>query len=415
MTGGVKTGERIGAGRHIAAAPIPDKAIVSVHKLATSDGAETTGVLYDLRGSSTVITLMHPRTDITHHPLIPLLLAGGYAVWAQGGRTVGNDLTLIHEQAIIDVAAGMAFLRERGYAHVVPVGHSGGGALYAFYIAQASLPPAERLAATPAGRPSGLPECAMDVPDGIVFLAPHPGQGELLLSCIDPSVTDETDPLSVDRDLDMFSPDNGFADPPASSTYSAEFLERYRAAQRDRVGRIDERARAFVAERDEAKRQFKATGSIADRRHGITPRVITVYRTDADPRTVDLSLDPSERPYGSVFGRRPDLTNYGLVGFGRLTTPDAWLSTWSELSSNAAFSRCAASVRIPTLVIEFTGDQIGFPAVIDRIHDALGAADKTRTAVRGTHFGGPIAPEEPTGASLAAATMLQWLGDRFPA
>ena len=25
------------------------------------------------------------------------------------------------------------------------------------------------------------------------------------------------------------------------------------------------------------------------------PRIITVFRTDADPRTVDLSLDPSER------------------------------------------------------------------------------------------------------------------------
>ena len=31
------------------------------------------------------------------------------------------------------------------------------------------------------------------------------------------------------------------------------------------------------------------------------PRIITVFRTDADPRTVDLSLDPSERPYGSLF------------------------------------------------------------------------------------------------------------------
>jgi hypothetical protein len=26
------------------------------------------------------------------------------------------------------------------------------------------------------------------------------------------------------------------------------------------------------------------------------PRIITVFRTDADPRTVDLSLDSSERP-----------------------------------------------------------------------------------------------------------------------
>jgi hypothetical protein len=60
-----------------------------------------------------------------------------------------------------------------------------------------------------------------------------------------------------------------------------------------------------------------------------------VFRTDADPRTVDLSLDPNERPYGSVFGQRPELIDYGLVGFGRLTTPEAWLSTWSGLASRA--------------------------------------------------------------------------------
>jgi pimeloyl-ACP methyl ester carboxylesterase len=405
---------RIGAGRHVAATPIPDKAVVSVHKLGTSDGAETTGVLYDVPGATAVVTLMHPRTDVTHHAAIPFLLAGGYAVWAQGGRNVGSDLTLIHEEAIIDVAAGLAFLRERGYDHVVALGHSGGGALYAYYIAQASRPAPARIATTPAGRPSGLSDCTMDVPDGVVLLAPHPGQGELLLSCIDPSVTDEADPLSVDPELDLYTPANGFAEPPASSSYSPEFLERFRAAQRARVERIDERARALVAERDAAKGQFKATGAIAERRRGIAPRLITVYRTDADPRTVDLSLDPSDRPYGSVFGRRPDLTNYGLIGFGRLTTPDAWLSTWSGLSSNAAFSRCGAEVTVPSLVIEFTGDQIGFPGVIRRIFDSLGGADKTHLAVPGTHFGGPIAPGEATGAALASAAVLAWLAERFP-
>ena len=30
-----------------------------------------------------------------------------------------------------------------------------------------------------------------------------------------------------------------------------------------------------------------------------------------------------------------------LTGFGRLTTPEAWLSTWSGLSCNADFVRCA--------------------------------------------------------------------------
>jgi hypothetical protein len=95
------------------------------------------------------------------------------------------------------------------------------------------------------------------------------------------------------------------------------------------------------------------------------------YFEITDPRTVDLSLDPSERPYGSLFGKRPDLINYGLTGFGRLTTPEAWLSTWSGLSSNADFVRCAPGVTVPTLFIELTGDQAAFPADSRRLRQGV--------------------------------------------
>src|SRR5262249_6270917 len=155
------------------------------------------------------------------------------------------------------------------------------------------------------------------------------------------------------------------------------------------------------------------TGDANDRRRTLAPRIITVFRTDADPRTVDLSIDPSERPYGSVFGRRPDLIDYGLVGFGRLITPQAWLSTWSGLSSNADSVRCAAGVTVPTLFVELTGDQVPSPADSRRMIDALGAADLTATTVRGLHFGGPIAEGEPTGNELAAVEIVGWLAKRY--
>ena len=154
------------------------------------------------------------------------------------------------------------------------------------------------------------------------------------------------------------------------------------------------------------------SGNPLDRRRSLAPRIITVFRTDADPRTVDLSLDPSERPYGSLFGKRPDLINYGLTGFGRLTTPEAWLSTWSGLSSNADFVRCAPGVTVPTLFIELTGDQAAFPADSRRMTGALGATDLTTATVRGLHFGGPIAKGEPTGNELAAAEIIAWLAKR---
>ncbi len=139
-----------------------------------------------------------------------------------------------------------------------------------------------------------------------------------------------------------------------------------------------------------------------------------MFRTDADPRTVDLSIDPSERPYGSLFGKRPDLIDYGQVGFGRLTTPEAWLSTWSGLSSNAGFVRCAPGVTVPTLFVELSGDQAAFPADSRCMIDALGATDLTTATVRGLHFGAAIAAGEPTGNELAAAEIVDWLGKRAP-
>ncbi len=386
--------------------------MTSVHELTTADGATVRGVLANVPGATTVVCLMHPRQDVTHHPLVPLLLRAGVAVWTQHTRSVNNDLTLVHEQALLDVAAGMVFLREQGFDSIVPLGHSGGGTLYAYYLEQAALPAEKRLAATPGGRPTKLADAQMPVADGAIFLAPHPGQGRLLLGCIDPSVADENDPLSVVPELDPFNPANGFAEPPTSSTYSSEFLTRYRAAQRDRVARIDAIAREHIARAQEAKGRFNKTEDPADRRRSLAPRIITIFRTDADPRAVDLSLDPSERPYGSLFGKRPDLINYGLVGFGRLTTPEAWLSTWSGLSSNADFVRCAPGVTAPALFIELTGDQAAFPADSRRMIDALGAQDLTTATVRGLHFGGPIAEGEPTGNELAAAEIIDWLAKR---
>jgi hypothetical protein len=412
-------GQRLGTGRWIEAAEPPGTTVTSVHQLTTSDGATVSGVLRTVPGARTVVCLMHPRQDVTHHVLVPELLMRGFAVWTQGARSVGNDLSLVHEQALLDAAAGQVFLRDRGFAAVVTLGHSGGGTLFAFYHQQAARPPGERVARTPAGRPAGLAEANLPVPDGAVFMAPHPGQGALLLRLIDPSVTDERDPLSADPGLDPYSLANGFVAAPGSSHYDPEFIERYRQAQHDRVARIDAEARRRAADAAEARQAFKVSEDPADRRRALAPRVITVYRTDADLRGVDLSLDPNDRPYGSLFGRRPDLTNYGLVGFGRFSTPEAWLSTWSACSTNADFLRCAPDVTGPVLLVELSGDQASFPADTAAMSAAFHArasatGDFTSARVAGTHFGGPIAKGEPTGSSLAAAEIGAWLAERYP-
>lgn len=105
-------------------------------------------------------------------------------------------------------------------------------------------------------------------------------------------MADESDPLSVDPDLDPFDARNGFAEPPESSSYVPEFVALYREAQNARVRRIDAVAKEYIDESRAADRAFKEEGRASDRRRGLTPRIITVFRTDADLRNVDLSLDP---------------------------------------------------------------------------------------------------------------------------
>jgi hypothetical protein len=406
---------RLGRGRWVDADVFPAGTIESTHQLTTHDDAKVSGVLRTVPGASAVVCIAHPRQDVTHHVLVPELLARGYAVWTQSTRSPNNDLSLLHEQALLDLAAGQRFLRQRDWDPVITLGHSGGGALFAFYHQQANAAPQDRVARGPSGRLTGLDEADLPVPDGAIFTAPHVGQGALLLRLIDPSVTDENDPMSADPALDPYNPDNGFVPAPASSCYPPEFVARYRDAQRERVRRLDTVARERAAEASAARTAFAASADPADRRRALAPRILTVYRTDADLRGVDLRLDPNDRPYGSLFGRRPDLTNYGLAGFGRLATPDAWLSTWSGLSSHADFLRCAPDVSAPTLLIELSGDQACFPADIETMAKTLGAQDLTRAAVPGTHFGGPISKGAPAGASLAAVEIGQWLSDRFPA
>lgn len=405
--------DRLGAGRDVATIAAPAETVISLHELKSFDGARVMGALHNLPGARTVVVLAHPRQVLTHHPMIAHLLHMGVAVWTQDTRSPNNDINLVHEQAILDIAAGIAHLRESGFESILTFGHSGGGALMAFYIEQASMEPEFRIDVTPAGRPVSLAGARMPIPDGALFLAPHPGQGRVLLACIDPSVPDGRDPMSAIPELDMYNPANGFVPAPEMSHYSDGFVAEYRSAQLRRIEHVDAVARDLAAEAANHRARYLRSNDPLDRRRALAPRIITTYRTDADPRYVDLTLDRNDRPYGSMFGRRPDLTNFGLVGFGRLTTPDAWLSTWSANATNADFARCAQGVRIPSIFVEFTGDQAAFPGDSQAMFDALGAVDKTRFRARGAHFGQPLAEGEPTGYEVAATELATWIADRY--
>ncbi len=391
--------------------------------LEAADGGVSGGVLYTRGRQRSVVCFMHPKADMSRHYAIPALLDAGYAAFGQNSRWINNDELCVHENLLLDVAAGVRFLRGRGFERIVVCGNSGGGSLYAFYIAQSSTPPPGRLTHTPAGDPLDLNGADLPPVDGYVNLAAHLGEGKILMQMIDPSVTDESDPLSCDSTLDPFNPENGYRHPPASSAYPAEFVARYRQAQHARVARIDARARALLGERQAARAAARgadfaqrpwAQQAHAVRQSVLCPYLVT-YRTEADLRAMDLSLDPSERDAGTLFSYRPDLTNYMEFGFARVSTPRAWLSTWSGISSNADVVKNAAHIAVPSLVIHYRGDNAIFPADARAVFDAVAATDKQLASAPGDHYGFGVGTQERSGAPLALAQIADWLRARFAA
>ena len=386
--------------------------------LRTADGAACGGSLYrPAAPTDTVVCVMHPREFMACHYLIPDIVGAGVAAWSQAPRSVGNDLRLEHEVALHDVAAGLSYLKAQGFRRIVLLGNSGGAGLYAFYAQQSALPGAERIARTPAGRPTLLADLDMPVVDGFVLVGPHPGQGALLMNCIDPSVADEGDALSVDAALDPLDPANGYGGAKATR-YTPEFIQRFRAAQRERVARIDAMARSLIEQRQAARQRVKAAGagaSAEDRRLAAHTPIVNVWRTDADLRCFDLSLDASDRKFGSLWGPDPYASNYGAVGFARQCTPESWLSTWSALSSNASLAKTAAAITQPVLVVEYTGDQACFPSDVRRIVESIASTAKRHERVRGDHHGRALTPGEEPGRLEAGRLLAAWLRETFPA
>jgi len=343
------------------------------------------------------VVVMHPRVDFTHHYSVPRLVAAGFAVLAANTRHVHSDLFGVHEEMVLDVDACVRHLRDkRGVERVVLLGNCGGGPLAGFYQAQANTAPTSRLTQSPAGDPTYFEDATMKPADLVVLVAAHRGQGKILMDAIDPAVVDESDPLATDPALDMYDPRNGFAEPPAPSTYSKEFLATYRTAQEARVRRLDDVARAHLARQANAVRESDALGfdarPFAERQAVLRERahdgLLVVHRTMANPSFVDPSIeanaDGPARDYGSLLSERPDLMNLTSLGLARTVTPRAWLSTWSGLSSNSDLVANAAKITQPTLVVHAGRDrEVFLERDVRPIHAACAASDKQLAVIAG--------------------------------
>lgn len=378
---------------------LPDGVTETVVRLQAEDGAHSRGILYRRGDETTAVVFNHPRGDFSSHYLVPVLVEAGIAVLGGQVRSFANDSDCIHEALLADIAAEIRYLRSLGFEKVVLLGNSGGGTLFTFYQAQAGTEPPGRLTHTPAGDPYDLN--ALDLPqaDGLILLAAHLGEGLYALNSLDPSMVDENDPLSCDPSLDMYNPDNGYREPPEPSHYTAEFLTRYRAAQRARCERLDAGARDDIRQRREARAAVNAPGfadlplpaRLATIRRAEVSRYLTVARLDANPAFTDLTIHPSPRAVGSLFGGRdPHAYNYRLGGPASVVTPEAWLSTWSGLSSRANIPSNIPQVHVPLLVINYTRDLVIFPDQLKEIVDSAGTDDTSVVEIDSDHYGLPV-------------------------
>ena len=275
-------------------------------------------------------------------------------------RYIGNEATLLLEDCVLDIGSVVRHLRTEGYRRVVLIGNSGGGGLVALYQEQAEHP---SITTTPAGGGPDLTKADLPPADGLILLMAHPGRNIVLTEKLDPAIRDENDPLDRDPALDMFNPENG---PP----YSPAFLVRYRATQVARNERITLWALAKLAELKE-----RTGGKVND-----LPFV--VHGTMADPRNLDLSLDPSDRTATTQWGE-PYVANLIPGSIGHFTTLRSWLSQWSQRLSHGFGPDRLRGVSVPVHVIYGTADPGCYPGYAQMLFDAVPHANRLLTPING--------------------------------
>lgn len=308
----------------------------------------------------TAFIAAHYNVDFSEHYLGPYLAARGFGFLGWNTRYRGAEDQFILEHALIDIGQGVRWLKEKaGVEQVVILGNSGGGSLMGAYQAEAIAPTLHG-----ALKGAGL-EAYQTLPKGDLYISlnAHQGRPEVITDWMDPSVTDETDPVATEESLNPFNPENG---PP----YSDAFIARYRAAQKARNQRITDWAKAELARLNAA---------------GVPDRIFAVFRTWADLRMMDGAIDPSDRVTPLCYAGHPAQSNR-IPSIGRASTLRTWLSMWSLETSGCRGLLHLPRFDQPCLVVQSLADTGVYPADARAIFDMVGSADKALALVPGAHY-----------------------------
>ncbi len=333
----------------------------------------------------TAVVFVHPTSNFLGHFALEPLAAAGCGAIGFTTRYVGNDSQMLLENTLVDIAAGIRFLRERGYTRIVLVGYSGGGAIVPWYQREA-LDPVTTSA--PCGGGPDLTKADLGPADAIMLMSAHPSRALMLRDWIDPAIVDEYDPYARNPALDMFDGRNG---PP----YPVDWLERYRGAQLERLRRItswcrDELGRLPTLGQDHPN-----------------DRSFVVYGTVADPGFLDLSIAPNDRAVGTYWGPARS-ANLLPAGPARYSSLRSWLSNWSVDTSNGDARKHLGEVKVPVLVVNGTADQGIRSFHTHQLWDAVVSDDRELVEVkRGDHY---FTDPQPRAEALDA--MVRWLGER---
>ncbi|MGH7036158.1 MAG: hypothetical protein ACREFL_20720 [Stellaceae bacterium] len=307
--------------------------------------------------------VLHPAVSFWNHYLVEPLSERRSAILALNTRAVNNDSTLLMERVIQDVGAGVRFLREEGYKKIVLIANSAGGPVMSLYQSQAEH---LTIKSTPAGDPFDIIPDDLPRADAIALVGAHLGRAQKFRVTLDPSLLNEQDPFGADPALDMFNAENK---PP----YDRDWLARYRAAQKARQERITAWTLAKLRElRDPRGRQLTRDMGFA------------IYRTYANPATLDATIDPNDRPSGTIFGNA-QAVNYAAAMYGRFSTLTSYLSQWSELTVADGPSRIAET-SVPVVNVRFSADQGTFPTETAIYSTVCGARCEDYTLKDARHF-----------------------------